>query len=153
MSARAWLALISGCLLLLAMGCGEEATPASWLIRFESDGGIVGADAVRVRLRVLSGDCASTGVVYQADVSRTGAVPVFGEIGAGAFGFEAVARNAACTIVARGCTATSLPLATGATVVTQLEPVGGDAPLCAASACVQGVCAPGSTDAGVGDAM
>jgi len=140
--------------LLAALGsisCGE-ATAASWRVRFVGDGGVVGSSAVRIQLRVFSGDCASTALVYRADVSRTDAIPLFGEIGEGAFAFEATALDATCAVVARGCTATSLPLAMGDEVVTQLEVVSGAAPLCPPSACLDGVCPPGSTDGGVGDA-
>ena len=149
MSARACLtiALLAA---LGSVGCGD-ATPASWRVRFVGDGGVVGSSAARIQLRVFSGDCTSTALVYRADVSRTDAIPLFGEIGAGAFAFEATALDANCTVVARGCTATSLPLAMGDEVVTQLEAVSAAAPLCPASACLDGFCPPGSTDGGVGD--
>jgi hypothetical protein len=146
---RAWWTIA----LLAALGtvsCGEP-TAASWRVRFVGDGGVVGASAVRIQLRVFSGDCTSTALVYRADVARTDAIPLFGEIGEGALAFQATALDATCTVVARGCTATSLPLAMGDEIVTQLEAVSGEAPLCAASACMDGFCPPGSTDGGVGD--
>ena len=133
------------------VGCGDT-TSAAWRVRFEGDGGAVVAGAVRVRLRVLRGGCEGTDLVYEADVARADAVPVFGEIGEGAFGFEAVARDATCTIVARGCVAGSLPLAAGEELVTSLAPVSGAAPLCAPSECVDGRCVPTDAAAGAADA-
>ena len=141
---------VVACVALVLASCGDALT-ASWVVRFESEGGATGADAVRVRLRVLSGDCASTAVVYQADVARLDPVPLFGEIGEGPLAFEATAKDASCTVIARGCTATSLPLAMGNQIVTRLEAVSGEPPLCAASACTNGLCAPGSMDAGIAD--
>jgi len=133
-----------------AVSCGDP-TAASWRVRFVGDGGVVGSSAARIQLRVFSGDCSSTALVYRADVSRSDAIPFFGEIGEGAFAFEATALDATCTVVARGCTATSLPLSMGDEVVTQLEAVSAAAPLCPASACLDGFCPPGSTDGGVRD--
>ena len=140
----------------LVAGCADTTSAASWRIRFDPDGGVSSADAVRVRLRVFAGGCEGAGLVYQADLARTDVVPPFGEIGEGTFGFEAVARDATCTVVARGCTSKTLPLAAGDEVVTVLESVVRAAPLCASSACTDGVCAPdadgGGADASLADA-
>ncbi len=146
MSARATAALV-GLLAVLAAGCGD-ASPAVWRVRFGGDGGVVGATAVRVRLRVLLDGCEGTAVVYDADVSRDESVPPFGEIGEGTFGFEATARDASCVVVARGCVVRALPLAGPAEIVTALEAVPPGLPACAPSACAEGRCTPGRTDAG-----
>jgi hypothetical protein len=136
---------------LLVASC-TETTAASWRIRFAGDGDGGALAAARVQLLVWSGGCDGTALVYEADVSRADAVPSFGEIGEGTFGFEAIARDATCTIVAHGCTTQMLPLAAGAEIVTQLEPVSGEAPLCPASACADGICPLGTTDGGSADA-
>jgi hypothetical protein len=148
-SARARLAQLA--LSLLVASC-TETTAASWRIHFagDGDGGVIAA--ARVQLLVWSGGCDGTVAVYQADVSRADAVPSFGEIGEGTFGFEAIARDATCTIVARGCTTQTLPLPAGAELVTLLEPVTREAPLCALSACAAGICPLGTTDGGSADA-
>lgn len=148
---RAQLSLVAAVLFGLVVASCGEAKDASWRVRFVGDGGVVGSSAVRIQLRVFSGDCTSTALVYRADVAREDSIPLFGEIGEGAFAFEAVAHDSACTVVARGCTATSLPLAMGDEIITQLEAVSGEAPLCAPSVCMDGFCPPGSTDGGVGD--
>ncbi|MCC7537924.1 MAG: hypothetical protein IT379_16990 [Deltaproteobacteria bacterium] len=142
--ASSWLAL-----LLVASApaaCSSEPLALSWRFSFSED---VVRDRVHVvRARILGGGCASLDDVrYEAFAREDGRLPdPPPELGPGRFGFDGLATDTTCTVVAAGCVERTLP-SEGALDV-ELSPVSPPRELCAASACSAGVCAGGLRDAG-----
>jgi len=114
------------CLLLLPLfvGCGGEASPLSWSIRFD-DSADRDATAV-VATRVIEGGCDGGNTVYSGDINlrtMTGA-PQPDELGSGLHGFMVEARGLDCSIIDSVCDEYELPL-TDTSIVSVLDGTGG----------------------------
>lgn len=137
-------------LLALLQGCAVEVRDLAWGFTFDDES--LSARAAIVEGRLLSGGCAGA-PLYEADVAR-GEVPSMPpSLPAGRYGFEGVARDAACVEYARGCLEVDLPRPVGAEVLVRLSAT---AERAACTACSAGRC-DGAADAGldartVGDA-
>lgn len=139
-----------------AIGCsGGPPRSLDWQLRFRPPS--IAVDVVAVHLEIRREGCDGE-VVWEQDlrseVALEGMQPPL--LDAGRYGFAAVARSAACEVVASGCAPIALPAASGSEVTTVLE-AACDEPPCDADACagdagLPSVDAGGAPDAGPADA-
>lgn len=140
--------LLTAVALALIGGCGDEALAGEWIVELAEG---PARDAVLLEVYVQRGGCEGGERLYAELIGMDGSAPRPPALGPGSYGFGAVARDAECAEVGRGCEAVELPRAPGDPVrvrVLAAEP----RPLCEPSECVGGRCASGSVDAGARDA-
>jgi hypothetical protein len=118
------------------LGCDAAAAPVVWELSFVDDQ--LAQQAVRVEGSVLIGGCEGDDLLYRVRVGREHAPPAPPELGPGRYGFAAMARDAECRTIARGCVELTLPEA-AAVVHVQLHAVAEEAG-CEALACEDGLC-------------
>jgi hypothetical protein len=134
-------------------GCRSQRS-LRWELAFDEPADRTHAAVVVAEIR--QGTCATEGeLLYRADGAPGAETPRVPTLGGGPHSFAAVARDAACVIIARGCIDAVLPTEPGTVVRTALAHVAPGAPIC--SSCIVGRCAtdrdggspPGPEDGGV----
>jgi len=116
-----------------------------WRLQFEDPAQL--EQSTRVEALLLESGCDGS-VIYRADVPLDGPGPMPHVLDPGTYGVAALARDARCATIARGCVNVRLPLAADAQILVTLARVD-DAPACDISQCLDGRCEGGSEpDAG-----
>lgn len=108
-----------------------------WEIAFADPA--VRARATRVIAEVHRGSCLDRGeVVYREEIAIGAMAPAVPTLAGGVFAFSAIARDASCIEIARGCDEVVLPGDPGVVVRTVLTETRETEPICAA--CSAGAC-------------
>jgi len=126
--------------MLLLGACGDDAPTLRWLYELPP-----GVEVASVEARVLAGGCEGDAVFFDAFLrGESASMPP--RLDDGDYGFEIVARDAACRVVARGCEARTLPLGGELRVVAAEVSEAAECDACIAGICEQSDA--GATDAG-----
>lgn len=127
-----------------ALACGPAPRNLRWEFAF-------GDPALSERARVVvgrirAGGCDSGTVVYEDEAGRGEAPSMPPVLAPGRHGFEGLARDADCTVFARGCVELDVPRDEGEVVVVNLLTTT-ESSACSAAMCSAGRC--GAMDAGL----
>ncbi|MFW5925313.1 MAG: C-type lectin domain-containing protein [Myxococcota bacterium] len=117
------------------LGCGSETGAVPWEVRFSDEA--LRAESARIETTVHRGGCGAPDVLYRAELRRDAAAPSPPALPPGRYGFAAMARDAECRTVARGCVEAQMP--SESVVELVLEAVDESA-ACEAAACDAGFC-------------
>jgi alpha-tubulin suppressor-like RCC1 family protein len=135
-----------GLLCFAALGGCEGPHALRWRFSFESEPSRT--RAVRIEATVLAGGCASSDVVYRAEIARDLSAMTPPTLEAGVYGLKGRARDRNCVWYASVCEEVTLPLDQESIelVLVSSPPM----PACAPGECSDGLCVGGS-DAGIAD--
>jgi alpha-tubulin suppressor-like RCC1 family protein len=136
-----------GLLCFAALGGCEGPHALRWRFSFESEP--LRARAVRIEATVLAGGCASSDVVYRAEIARDLSAMMPPTLEAGVYGLSGRARDRNCVWYASVCEEVTLPFEQ-----ESIELVLGSSlpmPACSPAECTDGICT-GASDAGMLDA-